>query len=476
MKKRQRIADSPTAPARPLTQVVQAGAEQKAVREGAVRSKKIKRLRSNAEQSATFAEFESGAKGMAEATLCAKKDAIRGKCGRGSRGGAAAAASARKTTKRPKLDNHEQQDRVALLSMFMKLGGESWTRKDRWTSNSPLSEWSGIQVNSEGRVVVLELSSNNLVGRLDEVVPDFLQLSSLTQLWLSENHLQGPLPSSLAEHLPCLSILDVGSNRLRGSLSPAFAANKTLTWFEYVGGDNQLTSFYRCEVQDIKLDRTKATMTHHRPSLPLEIPRCFENLWDVHVAHGLLSLQECASLVREAERYTSESGGWSRNRHREYATTDVDVAQDATLLGECNTHLKVKLIPLLSALFDFPQRDLAVEDMFVAKYSEHGQVDLAQHRDGSELSFVVTLNDPISEFEGGGTMFVNESCDQHLTLSPKDTGSVLIFCGKHLHAGVPIVRGSRYILTGFVRMYPETKENMERVEHIRDVESWMNRR
>ena len=94
--------------------------------------------------------------------------------------------------------------------------------------------------------------------------------------------------------------------------------------------------------------------------------------------------------------------------------------------------------------------------MFVAKYDMLGQKELREHRDGSELSFVVALNDG---FEGGGTNFIDMNAKtmkrKIVLVRPESVGDCVLFCGRHLHSGETITSGVRYILTGFVRVYVE---------------------
>ncbi|CAM9267148.1 unnamed protein product [Choristocarpus tenellus] len=57
-------------------------------------------------------------------------------------------------------------DKNALDVLFRSTGGTSWYRKDGWESDSPdLGARDGVVVNSEGRVVELNLSFNNLKGK-----------------------------------------------------------------------------------------------------------------------------------------------------------------------------------------------------------------------------------------------------------------------------------------------------------------------
>ena len=55
-------------------------------------------------------------------------------------------------------------DRTALIAIYRGTRGDAWRRKTGWCTDAPLSQWQGVSVDEEGRVVGLHLRSNNLVG------------------------------------------------------------------------------------------------------------------------------------------------------------------------------------------------------------------------------------------------------------------------------------------------------------------------
>lgn len=57
-------------------------------------------------------------------------------------------------------------DLEVLLLLYRLTDGERWKRSDNWFTNREPSDWHGVEVNEEGRVVKLSLSSNNLQGIL----------------------------------------------------------------------------------------------------------------------------------------------------------------------------------------------------------------------------------------------------------------------------------------------------------------------
>jgi hypothetical protein len=101
----------------------------------------------------------------------------------------------------------------------------------------------------------------------------------------------------------------------------------------------------------------------------------------------------------------------------------------------------------MAQFFNLNEDDLNCAELFVAKYEfkEGKQAKLDAHVDGTPYSFVVALNDPSSQFTGGGTRFTESDC----TYRPDKVGTAVIFSGKNEHEGVAVTSGVRYILTGF---------------------------
>jgi hypothetical protein len=92
---------------------------------------------------------------------------------------------------------------------------------------------------------------------------------------------------------------------------------------------------------------------------------------------------------------------------------------------------------------------IGINEIFISKYTIGGQTYLKKHRDDSEFSFVIKLND---EFNNGGTHFYNSIIDDEKKINyvPKmEIGDCLIFSGQNKHKALKITSGTRYILTGF---------------------------
>ena len=83
-----------------------------------------------------------------------------------------------------------ESDRAVLVTLYHATNGPNWTNNENWLSDAPLGDWYGV--NTEGRVVSLWLSNNNLSG----TIPDELgKLIKLRQMGLQNNpSLSGSLP------------------------------------------------------------------------------------------------------------------------------------------------------------------------------------------------------------------------------------------------------------------------------------------
>ena len=158
----------------------------------------------------------------------------------------------------------------------------------------------------------------------------------------------------------------------------------------------------------------------------------------------VLSRDECDFFVREAEKHAAARGGWSKKRHEHYPTTDLDTAKVPALRYPVHNLVYTRIIPKIASHFELDAARLGIKEVFIAKYSAATghQRRLGAHRDGSDFSFIVALNDG---FDGGGTMFVRSN-----TVVRPGAGKCVVFCGRNKHMGIAVTRGTRYIMAGFL--------------------------
>jgi hypothetical protein len=191
-------------------------------------------------------------------------------------------------------------------------------------------------------------------------------------------------------------------------------------------------------------------------------------LHKIHVKR-ILSEDEAAHCLSLATRYAQSTGCWDQPdtaRHASYATCDfaVEVCHSLTAYLE-EIDFDGRIWDQLSSLFGINYEDMSYLDLFCAQYrgkqgnSGNGMSKdrLIAHRDGSLLSFTVTLNDP-SDFEGGGTFF-DALCDvdpidgillPNGVVRPRRAGDGVLHSGKLLHGGDVVLSGNRTVLVGFI--------------------------
>ncbi|WP_420615296.1 Ig-like domain-containing protein [Candidatus Palauibacter sp.] len=106
--------------------------------------------------------------------------------------------------------------REILETLYYATDGPSWKRNDNWLTNEPLGSWHGVEANTTGVVLRLDLPENGLAG---EIPAEIGRFSALRVLDLGDNALRGSIPSDLGG-LASLRQLLIGGNRLEGEIPP----------------------------------------------------------------------------------------------------------------------------------------------------------------------------------------------------------------------------------------------------------------
>jgi hypothetical protein len=104
--------------------------------------------------------------------------------------------------------------------------------------------------------------------------------------------------------------------------------------------------------------------------------------------------------------------------------------------------IKTKLFSRMSADYDLDVSKFYISDLFLTKYDAtvENRNMLAPHRDKSQWSFVISLND---DYTGGGTFFAH---NQDLWKAPK--AAALYFSGTLFHGGIYLYSYYIYVYVG----------------------------
>ena len=188
-------------------------------------------------------------------------------------------SSERATVALTRAQTSPETDREALVALYNATGGPNWDNNRNWLSDVPISEWSGVTADGNGRVTelvpfpdglvdtgkspptpdsrasgndgqvkrvsgirhiqvetVLDLGGNKLSG---ELRPELGNLTNLTVLYLNVNRgLRGKIPPELG-NLANLTRLGLSGTRLSGEIPPELGNLASLTRLHI--GETQLS-------------------------------------------------------------------------------------------------------------------------------------------------------------------------------------------------------------------------------------------
>jgi hypothetical protein len=229
-------------------------------------------------------------------------------------------------------------------------------------------------------------------------------------------------------------------------------------------------------------------------------------LHSIHVIRNVLSENEVQKCLLLAQQYATMTQCWDvpdTQRHLSYSTCDFPIDACNKLQNYLHTiQFDTRIWNILHTLYHVPYDQMYYLDLFCVQYKaihiENEVVvdrndnyqkmkamdQLPLHRDGSILSFTITLNRPNIDFIDGGTCFdalnnvqmiynaTNTNSDNNNNnninatlllnddetmfhsnggiIRPQQNGDGIFHCGKLLHGGSKITSGTRIVLVGFV--------------------------
>ncbi len=130
-------------------------------------------------------------------------------------------------------------DSLALIDLYQSTKGNMWAQT--WDLTLPVSSWYGIKLSTAGRVISVNLQTNNLNGKIPELnlpeleilrlgfnqlsgsIPNFQLMPKLQDLFLSTNKLVGKMPP--LEELKSIKEIDISLNQLSGAIPEISSAS-----------------------------------------------------------------------------------------------------------------------------------------------------------------------------------------------------------------------------------------------------------
>ena len=100
----------------------------------------------------------------------------------------------------------------------------------------------------------------------------------------------------------------------------------------------------------------------------------------------------CHEILKEAIDYAIDNN-WSLDRHDDYPTTDNQITNKWLSYNYINSLIYNKIFKSISSMYNLNENKLGVNEIFVVKYKYDLQNSLEKHTDGSDFSFIISLND-----------------------------------------------------------------------------------
>lgn len=256
------------------------------------------------------------------------------------------------------------------------------------------------------------------------------------------------------ERLPLKPVL-VFTKKLREANVFQFMMN-THEFGHLVDATNYNTSqlhadFYQLEENPLDWERA---YLHENYSLPLEEPQfkleqpCPDVFW-----FPLVSERFCTQLVEIMEHFGQWSGGTNHDPRIEggyesVPTRDIHMKQ-VGLHEMWLTFLRDYVQPIqLKEYIGYEHEPPRANLAFVVRYHPAEQASLQPHHDSSTYTLNIALNSPGLDYDGGGCRFLRYNC----SVTQSRRGWALMHPGRltHYHEGLPVTRGTRYIMVTFV--------------------------
>ncbi|XP_013392391.1 procollagen-lysine,2-oxoglutarate 5-dioxygenase 1 isoform X2 [Lingula anatina] len=167
----------------------------------------------------------------------------------------------------------------------------------------------------------------------------------------------------------------------------------------------------------------------------------------------VLSETFCQHLIEEMEGFGQWSNGKNEDSRLDGGYENVptrDIHMNQVGFERHWLHfLRVYVQPVQQKVFVGYYHDPPHAVMnFVVRYRPDEQPSLRPHHDSSTYTINIALNTPGVDYEGGGVRFVRQNC----SVTQTKRGWGLISPGRltHLHEGLTVTKGTRYIMISFV--------------------------
>ena len=162
-----------------------------------------------------------------------------------------------------------------------------------------------------------------------------------------------------------------------------------------------------------------------------------------HLFKNIYTTDSCNWLIKECETYAKKNGGWINN---EYGDKFLDIIKIHPILGFILNSTETIISKILkSYCINHINPKFNILKIIIIKQDDNTNMKNIGKllKDDGFFSFCISLNQP-DNFEEGGIYF-EDGITNHL-----EQGDALIYSGKIKHNNIPITKGIKYTLFGFM--------------------------
>ncbi|MBR3405721.1 MAG: hypothetical protein IKG92_02310 [Bacteroidales bacterium] len=130
-------------------------------------------------------------------------------------------------------------DSLALAKIYAIADGANWKESRRWDFEKPISEWPGIKLDEDGRVIECSITNGTVTTVEWEIPEELSTLTALKTLQIVGSKLKGEIPAFFYD-MTTLEVVRLNTNDLTGSLSEKLGQLTNLTDL-YLNGNKQFS-------------------------------------------------------------------------------------------------------------------------------------------------------------------------------------------------------------------------------------------
>ena len=166
-----------------------------------------------------------------------------------------------------------QSDSLALVVIYNIADGANWKASRKWELEKPMSDWPGIKLNDEGRVIEMSITNGTVSTVEWEIPAELADLTEVKTLQIVGSKLKGSIPDFFYD-MTQLEKVRFNTNNLTGELSEKLGQLTNLLEL-YLNGNKELGGSLPASIGELKkLGSINIAQTAIGGAIPQELVGC----------------------------------------------------------------------------------------------------------------------------------------------------------------------------------------------------------